>query len=91
MVTEAVMGVFATVISWIVGWLPSNDPPAWVGDVGSGFQVAFNAANTMGAWLPVRLGFAVAGTVLACLVAGFTIKLIRSIASYFLAGGGSSG
>ena len=91
MVTDAVVGVLATVAAWIVGLLPTWDPPGWVGDIGSGFEVAFRYASTMGAWLPVKLGFTVAAAVLLALTVGFGIKLVRSIASYFLAGGGSSG
>lgn len=91
MVTDALMGVIATVVAWLLGLFPTSNPPAWIGAIGSGLEVAFRYASSMGAWVPVRLTFTVAAAVLACMLIGFGIKALRSLLSYFLAGGGSSG
>jgi len=91
MVTDALLSFVAWLVETILGWLPVVTPPSWLGDASSGIQSMFAAASTMGVWLPVTLGFQVLAAVLACVLIGLAIKLIRSVASYFLAGGGSSG
>lgn len=90
MVTDALLDFVAWVVTGVLGWFPSPAPPAWLGDA-SPLAGIFEGAASMGVWLPVQLGFAVAGAVLACILVGLVIKLARSVASYFLAGGGSSG
>jgi uncharacterized membrane protein YbjE (DUF340 family) len=91
MITDALLGFVAWLVETVLGWLPVITPPSWLGTARDGISQMFAGASTMGAWLPVALGFQVLAAVLACVVAGLLIKLVRSVASYFLAGGGSSG
>lgn len=90
MVTDALLDFAAWIVTTVVGWFPSPAPPSWLGDA-SPLLTVFQGAASMGAWLPVSLGFGVAAAVLACVLVGLLIKVARSVASYFLAGGGSSG
>ena len=89
-ITDALLDFVAWVVETVTGWFPVIAPPSWLGDDGA-LAGIFSAASSMGVWLPVRLGFTVAAALVVCIVAGFAIKFGRSIASYFLAGGGSSG
>lgn len=91
MITDAVISTAAVIVEWFLGLLPVVPVPSWVGTVTSGFALMFGYVNSMGAWLPTGLLFTVAGTVLACVLGGLLIKVLRSLLSYFLAGGGSSG
>lgn len=91
MITDALLRFVAWLTETVLGWLPVIKPPGWLGDAADGLQRMFQGASTMGVWLPVVLGFQVLAAVLVCVLAGLAIKLIRSVASYFLAGGGSSG
>lgn len=91
MVTDALLSFVAWLVETVLGWLPVIEPPEWLGNVSEGLSSIVAAASSMSAWLPVELGFGIAAAVLACILAGLTIKLVRSVASYFLAGGGSSG
>lgn len=91
MITDAVLSFVAWIVHTIVGWFPVATPPSWLGSLNGGVQTMFAAASTMGVWLPVQLGLTVIAAVLACVLVGLGIKLVRSVASYFLAGGGSSG
>lgn len=91
MITDAIIGWLIDAVSWLVSLIPTIPVPSWVGNIGSMFDVMFQYASSMGVWVPVRLGFTVAAAVLICVLAGLTIKIARSVLSYFLAGGGSSG
>lgn len=91
MITDALIATAAAVVEWVLGLFPVIPVPSWVGTVSGGFALMFGYVNSLGAWLPTGLLFTVAGTVLACVVAGLVIKVLRSLLSYFLAGGGSSG
>lgn len=90
-ITDALLSFVAWLVETVLGWMPTIAPPQWLGQASDGLASMFAAASTMGAWLPVTLGFQVLGVVLACVLVGLAIKLVRSVASYFLAGGGSSG
>jgi len=91
MVTEWLLGVLGTLVRGLLSVLPDFDPPAWFSDSGGLFASIFGVADSMGVWLPVELGFTVAVAVLGCLVVGFGIKLVRIVASFATAGGGSAG
>ena len=45
----------------------------------------------LGAWIPLNLAANVATALLACLVIGFAIKLVRIVVSFVTVGGGSAG
>lgn len=91
MITDALLAFVAWVVETVTGWLPDYETPAWVADVGAGLQPILDTAGELGSWVPVEFGLTVAGAVLGAVVVGFGIKIVRSVASYFLAGGGSSG
>lgn len=91
MITDALLSFVSWVVVTVVGWFPVIQPPAWIGNVGNLFSTVFQGASSMGAWAPVGLMLQTAAVVLACILAGFAIKVVRWLLSYFLGGGGSSG
>lgn len=91
MIVEAIVSALVALVKGVLSLLPSDEPPGWFLDAGAQWSSLMSQANLMNAWVPVSLAVNVVGAVLACLGIGFTIKLVRLIASYFTAGGGSAG
>lgn len=91
MITDALLAFVATIVETITGWMPTVTLPDWLPEVRNGISEALAYAAQLDSWIPVEFGIQVLAVVLACVLVGLGIKLVRSIASYFLAGGGSSG
>jgi len=90
MIADAVISVFVWIIKAVVGLLPTGAAPAWLDD-GAGYMAEiFGLVSGLGAWVPVSLAVTVVAAVLACVVIGFLIKVIRIVASFLTAGGGSA-
>lgn len=90
MITEWVLGVGGWLLTTLLGALPTVTVPAWMSGNDSAFSTVFSAAGTMGVWFPTTLVISVLTGVLALWLVGFGIKLVRIVASFFTAGGGSA-
>lgn len=90
MIIEALVRLLVTVVTALLSALPTVPVPAWVGSVTSGIAGLVGYANGLGAWVPMNFVLVVAGSVLACMAIGFAIKLVRIVASFLTAGGGSA-
>jgi hypothetical protein len=77
-------------VSFVTNALPSGGPPAWLGDVDGYFAQIWTAGAGLGAWVPWTLVGTIFAAVITSMFAGFTIKVIRVIASFFTGGGGSA-
>lgn len=90
MIWEQIVRAFMALVRAVVSLFPTADPPDWLND-GAGY---LNTALATGAGLGGWVNFTVAGIVLAAVLAsvliGFGIKLVRIVASFFTAGGGSA-
>lgn len=91
MIVQFLIDVACTIASWLVGLLPTIDPPSWVTDANGTLASVLGSVASLGVWAPIPLVVVVASTVLACLGIGLGIKLVRIVASFLLAGGGSAG
>lgn len=90
MIWEPLLALAFAILRGIVGLLPTDDPPEWLDD-GAGYVSTVLAKGAgLGAWIPFQLAGTVLAAVLACVAIGFTIKLVRIVASFFTAGGGSA-
>lgn len=90
MITEALMTFLVLIVELITGLLPTTAAPSWMADGGGYLATVFSAGAGLGAWLPWPLIGTVFAAVMSCLLAGLTIKLVRIVASFFTAGGGSA-
>lgn len=90
MITEWVLGVGGWLLHALLSALPTVTVPSWLSGSDSAFASVFQAAGSMGVWFPSTLVIAVLGGVLALWVVGFGIKIVRIVASFFTAGGGSA-
>lgn len=90
MIFEAVVGFFVALVDFFLGLLPSSTPPEWFLTAGDAVSDVLAHAAGLGAWLPLPLAVTVFGALLASVLVGFGIKVVRIVASFFTAGGGSA-
>lgn len=90
MITEWVLSVGQWLLHALLIALPTVTVPTWLSSNNSAFTSVFQAAGSMGVWFPTTLVVSVLAGVLALWVVGFGIKIVRIVASFFTAGGGSA-
>lgn len=90
MIVEALFTVLTGLVEFILDLLPTTDAPEWMLLAPYFLNVAVGYGSGLGAWIPWSLVGQVFGAVLASVGIGFTIKVVRIIASFFTAGGGSA-
>lgn len=90
MITKLVMAFFVTLINLVLSILPSGGPPSWWSDAAGYIGTVWGYGTGLGAWLPWGLAAVCVPAVFVAMGVGFTIKIIRIIASFFTAGGGSA-
>lgn len=85
------MDALQAVLSFVFGLFPTIAVPSWLTNASSDFNAAVSEFGKMQAWLPIPLAVTVTTALLACVVVGFGIKLVRIVASFVTVGGGSAG
>ena len=90
MVTESLIGVLSGVFTWLLGWIPAPDVPAFFDDASSGIQSISELLGSVSVWIPVGLVALVLAAWAATWATGVLIKLARIVLSLFTAGGGSA-
>lgn len=91
MITDAIINFFLGIVAALLSFLPSNEPPAWLLTIGGAIGTVYAYAGQMGVWFPVTLVRNVALAVIAAMLAGFVVKMVRIVASFVTVGGGSAG
>lgn len=91
MITEALGNWFLGLVAALLSFLPTNSPPEWLTTIGGAVGTVYGYASLMGAWFPVTLVRNVALAVIASILIGFVIKVVRIVASFVTVGGGSAG
>lgn len=89
MITDAIIGFLTGVAEFILDLLPDVQVPTWMSADGP-MGTVFGYAGSMGAWFPVSLAAVVLSGLLVCWGVAFGIKIVRIVASFFTAGGGSA-
>jgi len=89
-ITEWVLGVGGWLLHTLLGALPVMSVPGWMSSNDGAFSTVFGAAGSMGVWFPSTLVVTVLLAVVATWLVGFGIKLVRIVASFLTAGGGSA-
>jgi hypothetical protein len=90
MVVEGFLSAVGWVVNGIFTAIPDIPVPGWFTGSIAAIQALFGAATTMGVWVPVPLAISVAALLFTALMGGAIIKLVRIIASFLTAGGGSA-
>lgn len=90
MVTEAVLGVLASIVAWIGSNLGVPSPPAFLTDLPGYVATAASYLASTGAWFPWSLVLTIATAHAAVLLAALAVKVFRIVASFLTLGGGSA-
>lgn len=90
MIVKWLFGAFLAFIDQLVKLLPTDGPPSWWAGASDKIATVWGYASGLGAWLPYSTALTVAGGCLVVAAIGFTIKVIRIVASFLTAGGGSA-
>ena len=90
MITDSILSVGGWLLHTLLSALPVVTIPSWMSSNDGAFATVFSAAGSMGVWFPSTLVVTVLGSVLAFWLIGFGIKIVRIVASFFTAGGGSA-
>lgn len=90
MIVEALVKVLTAIVEFVIGLIPTAGPPAWMATTSDKLSAALAYSSGLGAWIPWPLVGTVFASVMGCVVLGLTIKLVRIVASFFTAGGGSA-
>lgn len=90
MIVEAVITVTMWLVKGLIATMPTAGPPGWLDDGAGYLNTLMESAAGLGAFIPWGLAVTVIMAVLACVVVGFVIKVVRIIASFFTLGGGSA-
>ena len=91
MIVDAFVSALAWVFSGLGDLFGALTMPDWWASVDGALATLGTAAAGIASWVPVGDAVTVAGFVLACVGIGFGIRLVRIVASFFTAGGGSAG
>jgi hypothetical protein len=90
-IVEWLLSLGAYLLHALMSVLPTVTAPAWLTDTSGAAATVFSAAGSMGVWFPAPLLLTVLSGLLVLWLSGFAIKLVRMVASFFTAGGGSAG
>lgn len=91
MIFDAIIAVFVGLLKAIAALIPKADVPAWFTSASGTLSDWLGYASSVGVWVPIPLMLTVMSAILVSIVTGFVIRLVRVIASFFTAGGGSAG
>lgn len=90
MITGALLEAGAWLLHVLLSALPVVTVPDWLASISGAMSLVFQAAGSMGVWFPAGLLVTVLMAVLSLWLVGFAIKIVRIVASFFTAGGGSA-
>lgn len=90
MVTDAILRVLGAFLTWIIGLMGTWELPDWLATVITFVAGIVTQAAALGNWIPWQyVGIALALIWTSFLIA-FGIRVVRIVASFFTAGGGSA-
>jgi hypothetical protein len=90
-IVQELLDIVYALWSFILGSLPQDSaPPDWLSGGTTALIALVDVVNSMGAWIPLDLMFLMGNLVLASIVFGSSVKLLRILLSLFTGGGGSA-
>lgn len=90
MIVEAVVGLITTLVKFIAGLFGAFSMPGWWDDVDDGLSWLAEQAQGWGYWVPWAAFLQAMTFVAAVIGIALVIRLVRIVASFFTAGGGSA-
>jgi len=90
-IVELLLKAIAALLVGIANLIPPLAVPQWLTDANGTLQGFIGQVYSLDAWVNVGLGVAVVGAFFACWGVALVIKVVRIVASFITAGGGSAG
>ena len=90
MITELFLSAIFAAVEFMGGLLPSIETPTWIADISDGVATVTGAMAPLGVWLPFGAAGNALVLVIAAVVVAVVVKLVRIVASFLTAGGGSA-
>ncbi len=90
MIVELIVGLIAGLLEFIGGLFGSWSMPAWWSEVDNSLDFISDQAAGFGQWIPFSAVVQALNLVVVAVGLALVIKLVRIVASFFTAGGGSA-
>ncbi len=90
MIIQWLAGALSSVLTWLIGIFPAPTLPSWLTAAPSAISGWVAQLDGFGNWLPLDVVSGAVAFALVVLGIGGAIKLLRIIASFLSAGGGSA-
>lgn len=90
MVTKLVMDAWAASVAWLGGLFTLPAVPSFFGDVAGYVASAASYVASTSVWMPWTLLATVIGAWAVCMALALGVKVVRIVASFLTAGGGSA-
>lgn len=90
MIVELIVGLIVELIEFLGGLFGTLDMPGWWSQVDSGITYLTSSASSFANWIPLAPAVNAIGFIGVVLLLALTIKVVRIVASFFTAGGGSA-
>lgn len=90
MIFEAIVSAVVALLTFLAGLLGDLPAPDWLTSLSGPLGELVALGDGMGAWVPWSLARTIFLAVLASMAVGLGIKLVRIVASFLTAGGGSA-
>lgn len=90
MISEALIGIIAGLVSAIGGMFPTMETPAFLAGLADKVAVVTGWMAPLGVWVPLNAASTATQVVLTAAAAAIAIKLLRLVVSLFTGGGGSA-
>lgn len=90
MITDALIRFGGWIVHSLLGLIPEWTAPEWVTSAGSAIASVLSWVDSLSVWFPMRLLGVVAAAVTGAWLVSFGVKIVRIVASFLTAGGGSA-
>ena len=90
MIVDLIVTALAGIVTFVGNLMPTINAPGWVSGLSAKVAVVTENMAALGNWVPFGAAGQATALVLASILVALTIKLIRIVASFFTAGGGSA-
>jgi hypothetical protein len=89
-IIEAIVSLLAGFFTWVGGLFGEFNLPGWFSDLDDGMDYLADQTAGFNNWVPMVTMVNCMNLVMAAVGIGLVIKLVRIVASFFTAGGGSA-
>ena len=90
MIVDLIVTALAGIVTFVGDLFPTINAPGWLSGLAGQVSLVTDNMAGLGQWVPFGAAGQATVLVLAAVVVAVAVKLIRIVASFFTAGGGSA-